>query len=460
MKKQQMNRREFLKTALAAASIPPLASFLGPAALRAAESGGYKALVCIMLEGGADVCNMIIPAQESSYADYRSMRKNVAVYKNELLPFSHANRNGRNMLKYGMRNSMSAMHRLFGEGKLAIIANAGTMVAPATAEDILNGAPVPPQLFSHNTQRALWMMGNGRRVEQTGWAARAANAFYPSSNPYFNITVGGNNIMQSGGISEALPFSEASVSPNTMTTYGFGPQSGGGELGTAYHHIYQQQQSASNKLLSVFATRRMEELDQQVSLQNLFENVEEFEGFGKGERQEGVPLGDQLKLVAQLLSVRNNFPAQPGRQIFFVNHHGWDTHHSDNKHLSAHLSDSLGAFQAALERMGIEDQVTTLTLSDFGRTLGANKRGTDHGWGAHTFVMGGAVRGGDIFGTMPAIHRDSPDAWRSRLVPTTAMEQYLATIVKWFGATDAELDTIFPNLATFSTRDMGFMQQA
>ncbi|HHL45940.1 MAG TPA: DUF1501 domain-containing protein [Gammaproteobacteria bacterium] len=462
MNNYKMNRRNFLKTTLATAvGASPLLSLLGPAGnLRAAEtSGGYKAIVCVLLEGGADVFNMVAPTQQDAYADYRSAREDIAVSRSDLIPFSHTDENGLNTLAYGMRSNMSAMQGLFEQKKLSIVANVGTLVRPVTPNDVINGSPVPTQLFSHNSQRALWMMGNAKDIEKRGWAARAGDAFYPSPNPYFNITVGGNNIMQSGGIAEALPFSEAEISPNTMTAFGFGPESGGGDLGSVYQQIYQQQQTARNKLLATFATRRMEELDQQVTLQNLFDGVADFSGFSSGVHETGKPLGKQLELVAKILSVRDNFPGQPRRQIFFVNHHGWDTHDSDNEHQAGYLSESLGAFQTALEKMGIADQVTTFTISDFGRSLGTNGAGTDHGWGSHAFVMGGAVRGGDIFGRMPALHRDSPDAWSNRMVPTTSMEQYLATIVKWFGATDDELNSIFPNLPAFANRDMGFMKQ-
>ncbi len=462
MKHHAPSRRKFLKTALATTvGASPLCSLLGSLGdLHAAETGGeYKAIVCVLLEGGADVFNMIAPVQQEAHADYRAAREALALERSELIPFTHADENGLNPLAYGMRSNMTAMHALFEEKKLAIVANVGTLAMPVTAEDVENGAPLPPQLFAHNTQRALWMMGNGKETEKSGWAARAGDLFYPSPNPYFNITVANNNLMQSGGIAEALPFSKAEVSPDTMTYYGFGPDSGGGELGSVYQEIYRQQQSARNRLLATFARRRLEELKRQVTLQNLFDNVEDFSGFSSGVHETGKPLGRQLELVAKILSVRDNFPGQPRRQIFFVNHHGWDTHDSDNEHQAGYLSDSLGAFQAALEKMGLENQVTTFTISDFGRSLTTNGAGTDHGWGGHAFVMGGAVRGGDIFGRMPALHRDSPDAWSNRMVPTTAMEEYLATIVRWFGAGETELDRIFPNLRRFALRDMGFLKR-
>ena len=439
----------------------PLMGLLGSLDnLEAVEvDGEYKAIICILLEGGCDSFNMIVPTENSAYANYKEVRGDIALDEGELIPFSHTNTNGLNSLSYGMRDNMSEMHNLFNNNKLSIIANIGTLVNPVTQSEVLGGATLPTQLFSHNTQRAQWMMGNSKDIETNGWAGRASDIFYPTPNPYFNITVGGNNIMQSGGDAQYYSFNKAYISPNTMGYYGFGPESGGSELGTVYQDIYEQQKSQSHKLLSTFAQHRVDELDHQITLKNLFDGVESFNDFTSGVHETGTSLGEQLKLVAQVLSVKDNFPGVKKRQIFFVNHHGWDTHNSDNEHQVDYLSESLGAFYAALESMGIQNNVTTFTISDFGRSLSSNGSGTDHGWGNHAFVMGGAVNGGDIYGKMPNVKVDSPDAWLDRVIPTTSVESYLATIVKWFGATESELNSIFPNLSRFSQQDMGFMDK-
>jgi len=454
-------RREFIKKSISSIAVAsPLMGVLSSLEnLEAAEvAGDYKAIVCVLLEGGCDSFNMIVPREDSSYSEYKAIRGNIAVKKEDLLPFTHTNENLQNPLLYAMRNNMTQMKQLFDDKKLSIIANVGTLVKPVTQNDVENGINIPSQLFSHNTQRAQWMMGNAKDIQKNGWAGRAADLFYPNANPYFNITVGGNNIMQSGGNSETLGFKKAFISPNTMEYYGFGPKSGGGELGSVYEDIYKQQENSKHKLLTTFAKKRITKLNQQITLKNLFNGVQSFTGFTKGVHETGVPLGEQLELLAKLLSVKDNFPGQKKRQIFFVNHHGWDTHNSDNTHQVNYLSNSLSAFNAALEKMGIENNVTTFTISDFGRALTTNGSGTDHGWGGHAFVMGGAVKGGDIFGKMPEIKKDSPDAWSDRIIPSTSIESYMGTIVKWFGANENELDTIFPNLKAFSQRDMGFMK--
>ena len=457
-------RRNFLKKSITTiAAVSPLMAMLSSLEkLEASEvNGEYKAIVCILLEGGCDSFNMIVPTD--NYDDYKAVRGDIALDKNSLLDFTHINSNGLNDTAYGMRDNMGEMKALFEAKKLSIISNVGTLVEPVTLSEVENSSKfVPSQLFSHNTQRAQWMMGNAKNTVTSGWAGRTSDVFYPSSNPYFNITVSGSNIMQSGGNVESFEFTEASISPNTMEEYGFGPESGDGDLGSVYQNIYKQQENSNHKLLSTFAQRRLERLSHQITLKNLFNGVKSFNGFTSGVHETGVPLGEQLELVAQLLSVKDNFTGQKKRQIFFVNHHGWDTHDSDNEHQVGYLSDSLGTFNAALENMGIEDNVTTFTISDFGRSLTSNGSGTDHGWGGHAFVMGGAVNGGDIYGTMPEIKKDSPDAWSDRVIPTIPVESYLSTIVKWFGATDDELDTIFPNLEAFNEntkyKDIGFMK--
>lgn len=428
--------------------------------LEAAQTDGeYKALVCILLEGGADAFNMVVPATESAYEKYKNAREKIALPRDSLLPIAHRNENGLNPLHYGMRNNMGRMQELFNDKNLAIVANVGTLTAPVTPEEVENGAPVPFELFAHNTQRAQWMYGDATGSSHTGWAARCADLFYPTPNPYFNINVSDiNPLLQAGGAAQAVTFNEAYISPDTMRYYGFGPEAGGSAFGNLYQDIYEAMREDGNLMIREFAKRRVEELERPDRLSGLFDHVMEFEGFDNGVHETGRALGRQLELVAQILSVREYFPGARKRQIFFVVHHGWDTHDSDNEHQAGYLSDSLGAFWDALVKMGIERNVTTLTLSDFGRTIGSNHAGTDHGWGSYAFVMGGSVAGGEIYGKMPSIETDSPDAWAGRVVPTTSMETYLSTLVKWLGADGSELQKLFPNLAAFGSDDLGFMR--
>jgi len=460
-----LNRRDFLRYSLAGLlGSSPFLSLLGSTEfLNASESPpeDYKAIVCIFLEGGADVFNMIVPTETAPWRDYRACRKAIALQRSTLLPFEHLNANGMNPLKYGFRENMTGMLRLFDEKGLAIIANVGTLVQEVTAEEVRRGAPVPFELFAHNTQQNQWMMGDATGRLTNGWGGRTLDAFYPPGTPgaaYGNVnTADVASLLLSGGREEAIRFDDASISPNTMEGYGFGPESGGGRLGRVYSRLYRHNHQAPNLLLRAMADRQIHWMDRPYELAGLFDNVHEFDHFSTGVHEVGKPLGSQLKLIAQILSVKDNFPGTPKRQIFFAVHHDWDTHNSDNEHQAGYLSECLEDFRQAMQEIDLDDQVVTVTLSDFGRSLTSNEGGTDHGWGSHAFVTGGAVKGGDIYGKMPAVQPDSPDAWFDRVVPTLSVESYLATLLKWFGADEEMLDTLFPNLRSFSIRDIGFL---
>ncbi len=445
-----MKRRDFIKQSALGVSLIP---FIGLGNLLEAGEidSKYKAIVVVLLEGGADVFNMIAP-NDGAYDDYAAARGNIALPKEGLLDIGGG---------WGMRENMEKMQQLYNDKKLAIIANVGTLIEPVTAAEVSKGSkPIPFELFAHNTQRAQWMFGDATGSSRSGWAARVANQLYSEGNPYANINMSdvGTNL-QYGGIAEALHLDEAYISPNTMTYYGFGPMSGGGELGEVYYDLYKQRENDAHKLMHTFARKRVAKMDLPDNLVGIFDNVDEnIHNFDNGVHEVGRSLGKQLEEVAKVLSVSKNGFKGTKRQIFFVNHHGWDTHDSDNKHQVGYLSQILGEFQSELDRMGIAKNVTTLTISDFGRSLSSNNAGSDHGWGSHAFVMGGAVKGGAIYGTMPKLSKNSTDFWSDRMVPTTAMESYLATVVKWFGASEDQLDLIFPNLKNFKTKDMGFME--
>jgi uncharacterized protein (DUF1501 family) len=448
-KESIMKRRAFIKhTALGTSLFPflGLGSFLG-----AAETDGeYKAIVVVLLEGGADVFNMLAPTNED-YAAYAAARGNIALSKESLLDIGSG---------WGMRDNMTAMQQLYIEKKLAIVANVGTLIEPITAAQVETGSkPVPFELFAHNTQRAQWLFGDATGDTRSGWAARTADLFYPEVNPYANINMSDvNTNLQYGGSAEALRLQEASISPDTMKSYGFGPMSGGEELGNVYYDLYVGKQKNSHKLMQALSRKRVAKMDLPDEMEGVFDDADQtIHHFDNGVHEVGRPLGRQLEEVTKVLSVTKNGFKGSKRQVFFVNHHGWDTHDSDNEHQVGYLSKVLGEFQSELKRMGIEKNITTMTISDFGRSLSSNNAGTDHGWGSHAFVMGGAVKGGQLYGTMPKLSKTSSDFWSDRMVPATAVESYLATVVKWFGATKDELNTIFPNLKSFSVKDIGFM---
>ncbi len=454
--KKMINRREFVKLAVASAvGASPLVSMLRhPLVAGAADQGGgYKAIVCVLLEGGADSFNMVAPRSGASSSAYSAVRGAMALPVGSLLPLAPANYN--DGVQYGLHPTMTRMKGLFDENKLAVIANVGTLVQPVTRTEVENGAPVPQQLFAHNTQRDLWMTANAAQSERAGWAARVADLF-DRNDELFNITVGGKNLMQSGGTQQPFEFSGDDI-------YAFDDYyafRNDGAIGDAYQQLLALDGDSGNRLVKSFARARQRDIRLHNTLSDSFEHAENFTNFPEGVHESGDSLGKQLRAVAKMLSVRNDLPGRPQRQIFFVNYHDWDTHNTPldpESHKVDYLDKCLGAFYDDLEQMGIENRVTTLTLSDFGRSITPNGAGTDHGWGGHAYVMGGAVNGGDIYGIMPKIEANSPDAVEDRVIPTTAVEQYLATVVSWFGASAAEVQQLFPNLSSFSSPDLGFM---
>ncbi len=456
MKKQPvLTRRILLKAALGSVvglSFP--VSFLRqPGLARAADSsGGYKALVCVLLEGGADAFNMVVPRSGTSYSRYSTVRGQMALGADSLLPLSPATY--ADGTEYGLHPAMTRMQGLFNDARLAVVANVGTLVQAVTPAEVRDGAPVPNQLFAHNTQRDLWMTANAARPERAGWAARMADIFAPDQE-LFNITVGGKNLMQRGGVQPAFEFDGDEIYAFD-DYYAFRQD---GRLGEAYQRILAQDAVSQNLLVQSFARERIRLIRLSGELSQVFDNARSF-SFPDGIHEAGRPLGKQLEAVARMLSVRDALPGQPQRQVFFVNYHDWDTHASPldaASHKVDYLDKCLGAFADALEELGLTNQVTTLTLSDFGRSITPNGAGTDHGWGGHAFVMGGAVRGGDIYGVMPRIEVNSPDAIEDRVVPTISVEQYLATMAAWFGASSTDLATLFPNLNSFAGQNLGFM---
>ena len=453
--KKSLNRRQFIKGLLAAAATTsPLVSVMRQSGLAMAATIGndYKAIVCVLLEGGADAFNMVVPRSGGSYNAYSTVRENMALSASSLLPLTPATYN--DGVQYGLHPTMTRMRDLFTDHKLAVIANVGTLVQPVTKAEVENGAPVPNQLFAHNTQRDLWMTANAAQAEQAGWAARVADIFDPGQE-LFNVTVGGKNLMQRGGNHPAFEFSGDDIYAFD-DYYAFRED---GRLGEVYRQLLARDANHENLLVGSFAKERQRGIRLANDLSEVFDTAASFT-FPDGVHESGTQLSDQLEAVARMLSVKDSLPGSPKRQIYFVNYHDWDTHATPldaESHKVDYLDKCLGAFADALVQLGLENKVTTCTISDFGRSITPNGAGTDHGWGSHAFVMGGAVSGGEIYGVMPQIKADSPDAIEDRVIPTTAVEQYLATIASWFGASSADLDVIFPNLHSFPQRNLGFV---
>lgn len=449
---RKLNRRDFLSRAAAAVTGIGMANL--PGTLPAADLSGYRALVCVFLFGGNDSFNMVVPRSQTEYDFYAQSRQNLAIAQNTLLPITPLTPDPDGAL-FGLHPSMPELKDLFEAQNAAIIANIGPLVEPVTKDEILSGAKtVPPQLFSHNDQQDQWHSLSGLLQLKTGWAGRASDMLSPllvdQSLP-MNISLSGNALFQVG--EDRTPYT---IGADGVETYE--------ALEPGVYPYSAERRAMFERLLSVdypdiytraIANVHRNALDLSALVQDTLSNHPP----PSNTVFPASPLGQQLQLVSQLISARSQLSTS--REIFLVSTGGFDTH--DNQvqmqpGLFANVSQCLSAFYNATVELNVSDQVTTFTASDFGRTLTSNGDGTDHGWGGHQLVVGGAVSGGDIYGAMPLLQLGGPeDLDAGRMVPSISVDQYAATLLNWFGLTGAEIDQVAPNLVSFPIRNLGFI---
>ena len=450
-----MKRRAFLKryAATAAAGIGAYSTLGGLSLTNAlAQSSDYRALVCVFLFGGNDSFNMVVPTDEQAHSRYANARRNLTVGRGQLLPLNAVASDG---FRYGLHPSMPEMRDLFQQGNMTVVGNVGPLLAPTSRDDFLNNrVPLPPRLFSHNDQQDFWQSLELDKLQATGWAGRMADALgsvNDNNQLSLNISMAGSNLMQTGNLS--IPYilsSDGVVAPSYKNLL-----SGNGRAARRSQALQSLlDRDAGHLLGNQYRTtlKRATELSEQIG-GTLNRSPLINTGFPQ------TALGDTLQMVSRMISAREALGLR--RQVFFVGFGGWDTHGGQlSRHpaLLRNLSQSLAAFYRATQQLGVSDQVTTFTAADFGRTLTSNGDGSDHGWGGHQLVMGGAVRGQSIVGQMPVIQIDGPsDSGQGRIIPTLAVDQYCATLARWFGLSESNIDDVFPNLRQFSQRDLGFL---
>jgi uncharacterized protein (DUF1501 family) len=448
-----LDRRRFLVNSALGVAGMSLAHV--PGAVRAELFGSnaaftdYKALVCVFLFGGNDSFNMVVPRSLAEYNVYAASRQNLAVARDTLLPIEPLSGDG---AQYGLHPGMSGFRDLFETGRAAVVANLGPLIQPTTRDQYLNhSAPVPPQLFSHNDQQDQWQTLRGRAGIKTGWAGRIADALAAGTGAQqiaLNISLNGTTPFQAGA--RTLPYTIGTSGAPIYFGMTTAPEDSNRRaafealLGEDWFSIFSRAFARVNRRALDTADLVNAALATAPALATPFPASR---------------LAQQLAMVAKLIAVRAELAMS--RQIFFVAAGGFDTHDNqvtDQPNLLADVSGSIAAFHAATVELGLAEQVTTFTQSDFGRTLTSNGDGTDHGWGGHQLLVGDAVRGRDIYGRMPRLEINGPDdVGGGRIVPTTAVDQFAATLAKWFGVAEAQLDLIAPNLANFAQRDLGFL---
>ncbi len=507
------NRRGFIRQALCAAvgtaalsnTIRDLRFINAAMAQSAGSISDYKALVCIFLNGGNDSNNLFIPTIPSEWNNYATIRTPALAIPNTdggpatALALNNQTSDGHT---YGIHPACPELQGLFNAGKLAAIFNVGTLVYPVTKADYLaKTVALPPQLFSHADQQVQWQTSIPDRAPTTGWGGRCADLmdqYNPkvSGNDVLSmcISLAGSNTFEVGGTT-----SQYSVSSNGVVSLNqaLGPSAAQSARTNTLNNILGIDAVQQNMLESNYALALQHALASGTGLTASLgtsplktywtSSFPTTVTTPNGGTTFNSSLLGQLKMVAQIIEAGYRSAASGGlgmkRQVFFVQVGGYDLHTgqtnnagsttTDNTkviigaqaNLFAELSQSMSAFQKAMAQIGtqygdtdFEKRVTAFTASDFGRTLPSNSLGSDHGWGSHHLVLGGAVQGARTYGKFPALVVGGPDDTSTgRWIPTTAVDQFAATMAKWFGVDSTNMSTVFPNLGRFTTPDMGFM---
>ena len=462
-----VTRRDFLRSSACALGSMALASsidtFGAVHAFTPQAATDYKALVCVFMNGGNDGNNMLISLDQ--YTEYSNVRNTagLAIAQANLLPISPVSGGS-----YGLHPAMPEMQNLFNQGKLAILCNSGPLVEPLTRTTYQNGTGKKPlQLFSHSDQVGLFQTAIANNVSQTGWGGRLADktiglngsATFPS-----NVSIAGINLLLTGADTRQLAVADSGTSLANVLQLNMSGTSG--EQASRLVS-FNELRALDNqfKLVKAASDIRSSSIQTDIALSSVNPTLTTV--------FPSTSIGRQLKQVALLIKACTDPTAgiNMKRQIFFTQIGGFDTHSAEiggQASLLTQVSQAINAFYAATVELGIQDKVTTFTMSDFGRTLqpagtGVNAVGTDHAWGNHQLIVGGSVLGHTLYGTYPTLALGGPDDTdggsnpRGRWIPTTSVEQYAATLALWYGLSNADLAAVFPLIGHFATSNLGFL---
>jgi uncharacterized protein (DUF1501 family) len=428
-----------------------------PKILPPGNGSNYKALVCIFLFGGNDGNNLLIPNDSRYAANYQTPRGVLAIPQAALLPLNPVNApNGGG--SYGLHPSLTEVAALFNSGQAAVLANVGTLLAPITkAQYNAHSVAVPPQLFSHQDQQIEWQTSIEDQPPATGWGGRSADLLYSlntNNNVSMNISLAGTNTFEVGNVINEYAVSTSGAISLNIPTSGTGPA----QLQALKDLIAMNH---TNLYESAFASQMTTAINDATLLNAAIAPTASSSYWTTPFST--TSLGSQMKTIARLIQAA---PALGhNRQIFFASIGGFDLHSTEGNNAGAQanlfrdLSSSMNALYQATVQLGVSQQVTQFTASDFSRTFPVNGgQGTDHGWGNHHLIVGGGVVGQNIYGTFPTLAVSGPDdTTTGRWIPTTSVDQYSATLAKWFGVSTGNMSSVFPYIGRFATADLGFM---
>ena len=416
------------------------------------NSGDYKAMVCILLAGGADSFNMVVPTNTSEFAAYQNVRADLALGQNDLLPITPHNTMGKT---FGIHNGMSRVRDLFNNDQLSFISNVGTLIEPiANKSDLESGnKKLPLGLYSHSDQIMQWQTSVPQSRSAVGVGGRIAdilNDMQTMNGVSMNISLDGKNRFQAGNTVLEFALSN-SATPDNLGIEALQPWWGNsgylaqirdnainGMVEDVYSNIFQNTYSGLTR-------QTIESIDLfKAALAKKPANPSTFSD---------TRLSQDLRMMSEVISIQQHLGNN--RQIFFTTFGGWDHHDEvlmNQGRMLPILSDALGEFYDSLSFLGKQDDVVTFTISDFGRTLTSNGNGSDHAWGGNQLIMGGAVDGGKIHGTYPSLQLSNNSLnldERGRFIPSTSVDEFYAELALWFGVSPNDLDYILPNLCNF-----------
>ncbi len=451
-----MRRASLLGVAGAAAPWAMNLSLMADAAAAsngALAAGDYKALVCVFLYGGNDYANTLPPMDASNNATYNTVRGSLATP----LPSLQATALTPNTalpggMLYGLAPDLAPLKTLWDTERMAVQLNVGPLIQPTTlAQYQARSVRLPPKLFSHNDQQSIWQ-SSLPEGSTSGWGGRVGdlmlsgngvnsgltcisvtgNAVYLSGTTALQYQVSSNGAVAIAGVNSALNGSAtAQQALRSLIT-----AERAGWFANEYSRVTRRSINAEAQVTSSLAALP--------TMNTVFAST---------------GLSNQLKMVARLIAARSSFGV--GRQVFMVSLGGFDLHDNlvaNHPGLLAQVSGAMKSFYDATVELGVADKVTAFTASDFGRTLSSNGDGSDHGWGSHHFVVGGAVKGRQFYGRAPVTAVGGPDdVGQGRLLPTTAVDQFAATLARWMGVSATDLPLVVPGIGGFSVKDLGFV---
>ncbi len=458
MGKHTHNRRDFLSkicggcAALGATTL--LSGITNMGLLNAAAAanaplvrppGSYKALVCILLAGGNDSYNMLVPRGTDEYNEYATIRTNLALDQADLLPINPLNPDGK---EYGLHPNLSNIQNLFETGKAAFVANIGALVEPTTKANYQDDINLPLGLFSHFDQTQHWQTSVPQSIDSLGWGGRLADILYMNNanqNISMNISLSGVNLYQCGN----------NVQEYAIQNTGTGSVAINGASNTNFYNTLKRQtldnildETYQNILETAYGNSISDSKSSSIEFGAAIASGTPFSTNFGADR-----LSLNLEMVAKTIAARDQLGMT--NQIFFISMPGFDTHDnfmSGHGGLMANLDDAIQKFYDTMVELGLEDNVVTFTMSDFARKLISNGNGSDHAWGGHALMLGGPVNGQKIYGEYPDLYvNNSLDIGAGRIIPTTSCDEYFAELALWFGASSSDLYQVLPNITNFWT---------